>query len=151
MDIYTMFGPNKLYHDFCGKLSIQTAVDPNLGVPTVQMDEKIVPITVDFGEEELGTKKPAFIYTAMGPSYHPQPWGSWGTFAFLTPEYLYVVDGDNAGPLVDNKISYTFNFGGKLSQVVKHLSPGWRFLVQSVIIYVDGTKKFSGWDFLQVV
>ena len=133
---------------FGGAIPYYTQV---LKVPTVHMDDTDVPVTIDFNEEDLGTKKPTFIYTAMGPSYHPQPWGSWGTFAFLTPEYIYVVDGDIAGQVVDGKVSYKFNFGKKLSQAVQHLGPGWRFLVQTLIVYDDGTQKLSGWDFLQVV
>ena len=155
MNIYDLFGPNRSKHDYKGVIHIGTELDKALQIPTVTMGRSLVPITIKYDKSELGERCPVFVYTAAGLQYHPNSFGWWGTLVYLNPQSIYIIDGDVASPIRDgedgSELTYEFNFGGPLKDVVDHLRTGWRFAVQAIVVYDDGSQKLTGWDFLQVV
>jgi len=155
VDVYELFGPKREVHNFIGRLEVNTEPNEELGVPTVSLEDDKVPVSIIFEEGELNGRKPVMAYSALGLKYHPHELGSWGTFVYLLPQSIYIIDGDviRTTPEVLNlgKINYDINFGKKLKNRIQHIKPLWRFAVQALIVYDDGSQKFTGWDFLQVI
>lgn len=155
-DFKKLFGANPTQHVTVGELTLvkfneETSMTERHTTAEVTDDRHNVKIK--FSPDTLKNHgAPVMVYTVAGLGFHPHLMGSFGTFAFLTPEYVYIIDGDLVLYATESssEYHYTFNFGQALS-AQKNLRPGWRLAVQAAVVYADGTILLTDWDFLEVV
>lgn len=156
-DFKKLFGANPTQHVTVGELTLvkfNEEASMTERHTTAEVTDDRHDVKIKFSPDTFKNHgAPVMVYTMAGLGFHPHLMGSFGTFAFLTPQHVYIIDGDLVGhpPESSTEYHYTFNFGKALNNKGWAIRPGWRFAVQAAVVYADGTIHLTDWDFLEVV